>query len=233
MGRLSPGRYAGTPPSAANAAGTRLSKEIMVRKAPSFFIGTSPSRLYRACVCPTGVGAPRGGHAPPGAAAAPLARREGAIHRASRVRERHCRPPARLLPCSTAGAQQMFPGRAPILQWGIKKGDAQSFSVQEERTTPRDAGGGAHGKGTRGEERSDGGARAEEDGSACSRARGAVLSSRKHVPAPRVPLGWAGARERGAEWAGQCRRPPARGGTASSPHDLAVPGAGCERQAGA
>src|SRR5712691_10508643 len=141
MGRLSPGRYAGTPPSAANAAGTRLSKEIMVRKAPSFFIGTSPSRLYRACVCPTGVGAPRGGHAPPGAAAAPLARREGAIHRASRVRERRCRPPARLLPCSTAGAQQMFPGRAPILQWGIKKGDAQSFSVQEERTTPLRRGG--------------------------------------------------------------------------------------------
>jgi hypothetical protein len=30
----------------------------------------------------------------------------------------------------------MFPGRVPILQWGIKKGDAQSFSVQEERTTP-------------------------------------------------------------------------------------------------
>jgi len=29
----------------------------------------------------------------------------------------------------------MFPGRGPILQWGIKKGDAQSFSVQEERTT--------------------------------------------------------------------------------------------------
>jgi hypothetical protein len=108
----------------------------------------------------------------------------------------------------------MFPGRAPILQWGIKKGDAQSFSVREERTTPPRRGGGAHGEGTRGEEHSDGGARAEEDGSACSRARGAVLSSRQHVPAPRGSLGWAGAREREAEWAGQCSaddRPPTGG----------------------
>jgi len=31
------------------------------------------------------------------------------------------------------------------------------------------------------------------------------------MPTPRVPLGWAGAREREAEWAGQCRRPPAVG----------------------
>src|SRR5262252_1632211 len=38
----------------------------------------------------------------------------------------------------------MFPGRGPILQWGIKKGDAQSLSVQEERTTPPQRGGGAH-----------------------------------------------------------------------------------------
>src|SRR5215470_12713702 len=38
----------------------------------------------------------------------------------------------------------MFPGRGPILQWGIKKGEAQSFSVQEERTTPPRRGGGAH-----------------------------------------------------------------------------------------
>src|SRR5215470_3926266 len=115
----------------------------MVRKTPSFFIGTSPSRLYRVCVCPTGVGAP-GGYAPSGAAATPLARCEGAVYRALRVRERRCQPPARLLSCSTAGAQQMFPGSAPILQWGIKKGDAQSFSVQEERTTsPRRVGRGA------------------------------------------------------------------------------------------
>src|SRR6266446_8160113 len=49
-GLLAPDRYAGTPPSTANAAGTRLSREIMVRKAPSFFIGTSPSRLYRVYV---------------------------------------------------------------------------------------------------------------------------------------------------------------------------------------
>jgi hypothetical protein len=35
----------------------------------------------------------------------------------------------------------MFPGRAPILQWGIKKGVAQSFPVQEERPTPHDEGG--------------------------------------------------------------------------------------------
>ena len=39
-------------PSAANAAGTRVSREVIARKAPSFFIGTSPSRLYRVCVCP-------------------------------------------------------------------------------------------------------------------------------------------------------------------------------------
>src|SRR5438128_25394 len=29
----------------------------------------------------------------------------------------------------------MFPGRGPILQWGIKKGEAQSLSVQAECTT--------------------------------------------------------------------------------------------------
>jgi hypothetical protein len=40
----------------------------------------------------------------------------------------------------TEGARHMFPGRAPILQWGIKKGNAQSFSVEEARTTPHDAG---------------------------------------------------------------------------------------------
>ncbi len=28
--------------------------------------------------------------------------------------------------CYTEVSRQMFPGRAPILQWGIKKGDAQS-----------------------------------------------------------------------------------------------------------
>src|SRR5215510_6004726 len=67
--------------------------------------------------------------------------REGAIHRAPWLRERRGRPPACFLPCSTAGARQMFPGREPILQWGIKKGDAQSFSVQEECTTPPRRGG--------------------------------------------------------------------------------------------
>jgi hypothetical protein len=32
----------------------------------------------------------------------------------------------------------MFPGRGPILQWGIKKGEAQSFSVQEAGVTAFD-----------------------------------------------------------------------------------------------
>src|SRR5712691_748692 len=43
--------------------------------------------------------------------------------------------------CYTEVSRHMFPGRAPILQWGIKKGNAQSFSVQEERTTPPRHGG--------------------------------------------------------------------------------------------
>src|SRR6266568_2015194 len=43
--------------------------------------------------------------------------------------------------CYTEVSRQMFPGRAPILQWGIKKGDAQS-SLQY-RTTPTTRRGGA------------------------------------------------------------------------------------------
>ena len=35
----------------------------------------------------------------------------------------------------------MFPGRGPMLQWGIKKGEAQSLSVQAECTTPPRRGG--------------------------------------------------------------------------------------------
>ena len=43
--------------------------------------------------------------------------------------------------CYTEASREMFPDRAPILQWGIKKRDAQSFFVQEERPTPYDEGG--------------------------------------------------------------------------------------------
>jgi len=43
--------------------------------------------------------------------------------------------------CYTEVSRSMFPGRAPILQWGIKKGDAQS-SLQY-RTTPTTRRGGA------------------------------------------------------------------------------------------
>ena len=35
----------------------------------------------------------------------------------------------------------MFPGRGPMLQWGINKGEAQSLSVQAECTTPPRRGG--------------------------------------------------------------------------------------------
>src|SRR6266446_2496383 len=93
----------------------------------------------------------------------------------------------------------MFPGRGRNLQWGIKKGDAQSFSVQEARTTPPRRGGrSARREGTRGKERNDDGHRPEEDGSACSRARGAVPFARQAVPAPRAPRGGASARAREA-----------------------------------
>src|SRR5215831_8203902 len=40
-------------PSAANAAGIRLSRETIARKAASFFIGTSPSRLSIVYVWPS------------------------------------------------------------------------------------------------------------------------------------------------------------------------------------
>src|SRR2546428_3047281 len=102
--------------------------------------------------------------------------------------------------------------KPPILQWGIKKDDAQSFSVQEERTTPPRRGGrSARHEGTRGKERNDDGPGPEEDGSACSRARGAVPFACQHAPAPRGSRGWAGAREREAGRASADDRPPAAG----------------------
>ena len=38
--------------------------------------------------------------------------------------------------CYTEVSRQMFPGPSAHSAVGNKKGDAQSFSVQEERTTP-------------------------------------------------------------------------------------------------
>src|SRR5262249_13307472 len=139
-------------------------------------------------------------------------------HRAPWVRERRCRPPARLLPCSTAGTQQMFPGRAPILQWGIKKGDAQSFSVQEERTTPprRGGRGARQGHQRRGAQRWWCQGRERRLGLPPSKGCSTLLTSARAGSEGTLRMGW---REGTGGRVGRLVPTPARGGTASSPHD--------------
>jgi len=72
----------------------------------------------------------------------------------------------------------MFPGRAPILQWGIKKGDAQSFSMQEECTTPPRRGGRGARRGYQRQGAQRGWCQGSGKGGACCRVTGGFSLSR-------------------------------------------------------